>query len=67
MDLSDILSSLTIREIWDAAIQLAVPAPCQKKKNVLMDFILGNLTPGVEKNLREKLAARTSARTGTSL
>ena len=32
-----------------------------------MDFVLGNLTPGVKKNLREKLAAHTSVRTGTSL
>jgi len=67
MNLSDVLSSLSIREIRDAVRQLAVPTPCQKKKDVLTSFVLGNLTPEVEKNLRDKLAVRTSARAGTSL
>ena len=67
MDLSTVISSLSIREIRDAALPLAVPAPCQKKKNVLMSFVLENMTPGVEKNLWDKLATRTSVRTGTSL
>jgi len=58
---SDILSRLPVREILDAVRQLVVPAPCRKKKAVLTEFILGNLTPEIEKNLRDKLVARTSA------
>ena len=67
MELSDVLSRLRIRDILDAVHQLTVPAPCQKKKNVLASFVLGNLTPEIEKNLRDKLAARTSTKPGTPL
>ena len=65
MELSDILSRLRIQEILDAARQLVVPAPCQRRKNVLTSFILGNITPEIEKNLRDKLAARASTKPGT--
>ena len=64
MHLSDVLSSLTVKEILDAVRQLVIPAPFRRKKEVLIQFILGNLTPEVEKNLRDKLSARTS-RAGT--
>ena len=67
MELSDILSSLRIREILEAAHQLTVPAPCQKKKHVLANYVLGNLTPEIERNLRSKLAARTSTKPDTPL
>ena len=66
MNLPDVLSNLSIREIWEAVHQLTIPAPCRKKKDVLTRFVLQNLTPEVEKNLRDKLVARTSAKTGTS-
>ena len=64
MHLSDVLSSLTVKEILDAVRQLVIPVPFRRKKEVLIQFILGNLTPEVEKNLRDKLSARTS-RAGT--
>lgn len=68
MHLSEVLSNLPVREILDSTVrQLDIPAICRKKKDVLTSFILGNLTPGVEKSLRDRLAARTSARSGTSL
>ena len=62
MNLSDALSKLRIRDILDAAHQLSVPRPCQRKKDVLTSFVLGNLTPDIEKNLRDKLATRAPAR-----
>lgn len=64
--LSDVLSSLTVREIWDAVHQLVVPSPYRRKKEVLAKFILGNITPEVERNLRDKLAARTAAKSAKS-
>ena len=67
MDLSDVLASLSIREIREAVHQLSVPAPCRKKKDVLTSFVLGNLTPEVEKSLRDKLVTRTSTAPGTPL
>jgi len=57
---SDVLSSLPVKEILDAVRQLVIPAPYRRKKAVLTKFILGNLTPEIEKNLRDKLVARTS-------
>ena len=65
MELSDILSRLRIREILEVACQLTVPVPCQRKKSVLASFILGNLTPNIEKKLCNKLAARTSTEPAT--
>ena len=62
MDLSELLSSSPIRKILDAVHPLTIPAPFRKKKDVLKSFVLENLTPEVEKNLREKLLARTSTR-----
>ena len=68
MNLSEVLSSLPIREILNAATcQLNVPGVYRKRKQVLTDFALKNLTPAVEKCLRDRLAARTSTRPGTSL
>ena len=67
MDLSDVLASLSIREIREAVHQLSVPAPCRKKKDVLTSFVLGNLTPEVEKSLCDKLVAQTSTAPGTPL
>ena len=67
MQLSEVLSSLSMREIWDAIHQLVVPAPYRRRKEVLAKFILENLTPEVEKNLRDKLAARTSTKSRTPL
>lgn len=61
MDLSDVLSKLRIRDILDAAQQLSVPRPCQQKKSVLTNFVLENLTPEIEKSLRDRLATRASA------
>lgn len=66
MHLSNVLSKLPVKEILDAVHQLTIPAPFRRKKDVLTGFILRNLTPEVEKNLREKLAARTSTGSGTS-
>ena len=68
MRLSEVLSSLPVREILDATTrQLAIPGICRKKKDVLTRFILENLTPDVERNLRDRLAARTSTKPGTWL
>ena len=66
MHLSDVLSSLPVRDILDAVRQLTIPAPHRRKKDVLKNFILGNITPEVEKNLRDKLVARTSTPPGPS-
>ena len=67
MNLPEVLSSLPIREILDAAAcQLNIPAVFRKKKQVLIDFVLKNLTPAVEKSLRDRLAARTPTRSGTT-
>jgi len=67
MRLSDVLSDLPVRDILDAARQLTVPGPCRKRRDVLTTFVLENLTAEVEKNLRDKLAARTSTKPGTPL
>lgn len=67
MHLSDVISSLSMREIWDAIHQLVVPTPYRRKKDVLTGFILRNLTPEVEKNLRDKLATQTSTKPRTPL
>ena len=67
MELSDVLSSLLIREILDAAHELTIPAPCRRRKNALIDFVCGKITPEIKKSLRDKLAARTSARPETPL
>ena len=56
MDIADLLSKLRIKDILEAADKLTIPLPCQRKKSVLASFILGNLTPELEKNLRDKLA-----------
>ena len=67
MNLPEVLSSLPIREILDAAAsQLNVPVVFQKRKQVLTNFVLKNLTPAVEKSLQDRLAARTPTRSGTS-
>ena len=67
MNLSEVLSGLPVREILDAATcQLNIPVVFRKRKQVLTDFVLKNLTPAVEKSLRDRLAARTPTRSGTS-
>ena len=65
MNLSDVLSKLPVIEILDAVCQLTIPTPFRRKKEVLTKFILGNLTPEVEKNLRDKLVVQ-AAKPGTS-
>ena len=67
MELSDVLSHLQIREILEAARQLTVPAPCQRKRSILASFILGNLTPNIEKKLCNTLAAQMSTEPATPL
>lgn len=70
MHLTQVLSSLPVREILDAALlDLDIPAICRKKKDILTSFILGNLMPEVERNLCNRLAAQiqTSTRPGISL
>jgi len=67
MDLSDILSRLHIKEILDGAKKLVIPAPFRRKKDILTGFVLGNITPEIEENLRNKFAARASTRPGTPL
>ena len=56
MHLSNVLSKLPVKEILNVVHQLTIPAPFRRKKDILTGFILRNLTPEVEKNLREKLA-----------
>ena len=67
MDIADLLSKLRIKDILEAADKLTIPLPCQRKKSVLASFILGNLTPELEKNLRDKLATRTTPTPGNLL
>lgn len=67
MSLQDDLPSLPVREILDAIRPLVVPTPFRRKKDALVGFILGNLTPEVEEQLRSKLAARTSDKPRSSL
>jgi len=67
MHLDEVLSRLPVKEILDSVRQLVIPTPYRRKKAVLTEFILGNLTPDIEKNLRDKLVAHTSTpRPGTS-
>lgn len=60
MNISDLLSKLRIKDILDATHHLIIPTPCRRKKHVLMSYVLANLTPEIEKNLRDKLATRPS-------
>ena len=66
MHLSNVLSKLPVREILDAVHQLVIPTTHRRRKEALTEYILGNLTPEIEKNLRDKLVARASAGPGTS-
>lgn len=67
MHLRDVLSSLPTKEILGVVHPLVVPNPFRNKKANLADFILQNVTPEVEENLRNKLAARTPRKPGGSL
>ena len=67
MRLQDVLSSLPSKEILSVVHPLVVPNPFRKNKASLTDFILRNITPEVEENLRNKLAARTPSKPGGSL